>query len=222
MAPIAGSGVTCRRGVRGPATIMNVSVGLLVPGSVRGQTTLSLQAGAILATLGGSDAESPDSRIGLRVGASALLPLRTNLDLQLGAAYAAKGATEKELGVDIELALDYLEIPLLLRFTPSVAGTLSPHFTFGPALAFRVGCNAAIRAEGFEVSADCDDDEYDEEVKTIDLGVVAGAGLDFATSGSLTVSLDVLYNLGLSSISESDDVKNRAFSILAGIAIPIG
>ena len=31
-----------------------------------------------------------------------------------------------------------------------------------------------------------------------------------------------LYNFGLSSIAESDDVKNRAFSILAGITFPIG
>ena len=205
-----------------PLLALVLSVGLLVPGSVQGQTTLSLQAGGSLATFGGSDVESPDSRIGLRVGASALVPLRTNLDLQLGAAYAAKGATEDEFGVDIELSVDYLEIPLLLRFTPSFEGTLSPHFTIGPALAFRVGCNAAARAEGFEISADCDDEEYDGEVRTIDFGAVAGAGVDIATSGSLTVSLDVLYNLGLTSISESDDVKNRAFSILAGIAIPIG
>ena len=43
-----------------------------------------------------------------------------------------------------------------------------------------------------------------------------------AMAGSLSVSLDVLYNFGLSSIAESDDVKNRAFSILAGITFPIG
>ena len=51
---------------------------------------------------------------------------------------------------------------------------------------------------------------------------MAGAGLDIATSGSLSVSLDFLYNLGLVSVFELDDTKNRAFSILAGITIPIG
>ena len=199
---------------------LTFSVGLFVPESVRGQMGLSLQAGASLATLGGSDVDSADSRIGPRVAASAIVPLRSNLDLQLGAAYAAKGATEQEFGVDVNLGLGYLEIPVLLRLTPSVAGTISPHFTIGPALALRVSCNAAVSAEGVEISIDCDE-EFDD-LKSMDFGAIAGAGLDIATSGSLSVSLDLLYNFGLSSIAESDDVKNRAFSFLAGVTVPIG
>ena len=197
-------------------------VGLLVPGGLQGQTNISVQAGASLATLAGSDVASADSRAGIRVGASTLLPLRPNLDLQLGAAYAAKGATEREFDVDVEFAMNWLEIPLLLRFTPSIEGSLSPHFLIGPALALRVGCSATAGTEGFELSVDCDDEEFGDEIKTMDFGAVAGAGLDIPTSGSLTVSLDVLYNLGLSSISETTDVKNRAFSVLAGITFPIG
>ena len=97
-----------------PLLALALSVSLFVPGSVYGQTSLSLQAGASLATLGGSDVESADSRIGMRVGASAIFPLSANLDLQFGAAYAAKGATEQELGIDLAVELDYFEIPLLL------------------------------------------------------------------------------------------------------------
>ena len=205
-----------------PLFALTFPIGLLVPGVLQGQTNLTIRAGASLATLGGSDVVSADSRGGIRVGASTLLPLRPNLDLQLGTAYATKGATEQEFGVDVEFEIDYLEIPLLLRFTPSIEGTLSPHFMVGPALALRVGCSAKAGAEGVEISVDCDDAEFGDEIKTMDFGAVAGAGLDIPTSGSLTVSLDVLYNLGLSSISESGDVKNRAFSILAGITFPIG
>lgn len=197
-----------------------LSVSLLAPGRAWGQTTLLFQGGASLATLGGSDAEIADSRAGLRVGASAILPFANSLDLQLGAAYAAKGATEQEFGADLDFSLGYLEIPLLLRFTPSVAGTISPHFLIGPALALRVSCNVAIEEEGVEFSFDCDE-EFDD-LKSMDFGAMAGTGIDIATSGSLSVSLDVLYNMGLSSIAESDDVKNRAFSFLAGVTVPIG
>ena len=105
-----------------PLLALALSVSLFVPGSVYGQTSLSLQAGASLATLGGSDVASADSRIGMRVGASAIFPFSANLDLQFGAAYAAKGATEQELGVDLVVELDYFEIPLLLRLSPSVDG----------------------------------------------------------------------------------------------------
>ena len=205
-----------------PLLALALSVSLLVPGSVYGQTSLSLQAGASLATLGGSDVESADSRIGMRVGASAIFPLSANLDLQFGAAYAAKGATEQELGIDLAVELDYFEIPLLLRLSPSVGGTISPHFTVGPALSFRLKCSVSGSAEGFEISGDCDEEVGDLDLKSMDFGAMAGAGIDIATSGSLSVSLDLLYNFGLSSISESYDTKNRAFSILAGVTFPIG
>ena len=204
-----------------PLLALVLSVGLLVPRGVQGQRSLSLQAGASLATLGGSDVESADSRIGMRVGASAILPLATNVDLQLGAAYAAKGATEQEFGVALAVDLDYFEIPVLLRLSPSVEGTLSPHFTVGPALSFRLKCSVSGAAEGFEISSDCDEFE-DIDLKSMDFGAMAGAGISIATSESLSVSLDLLYNFGLSSISESDDTKNRAFSILAGVTFPIG
>ena len=203
-----------------PFLAVVLSTILCVPGSLRGQTEISLRGGMSLATLGGDDIGSADSRTGLRVGASAILPLTTSLGLETGAAYAAKGATEEEFGVELDLALRYLEVPLLLRFTPSVEDTISPHVSIGPALAFRIGCSAAASAQGVEISVDCDDEL--DELTSMDLGAVAGAGASIATSGSLPVSVDVLYNLGLSSISESDDVKNRAFSIMAGIRVPIG
>ena len=204
-----------------PLLALALSVSLFVPGSVYGQTGLSLQAGASLATLGGSDVASADYRIGMRVGASAIFPFSANLDLQFGAAYVAKGATEHELGVDIAVELDYFEIPLLLRLSPSVDGTISPHFTVGPALSFRLKCSASGSAEGLKISGDCDEFADPDDLKSMDFGAMAGAGIDIATSGSLSVSLDLLYNFGLSSISESDE-KNRAFSILAGVTFPIG
>ena len=52
-----------------------------------------------------------------------------------------------------------------------------------------------------EISVDCDDEL--DELTSMDLGAVGGAGASIATSGSLSVSVDAVYNLGLSSISES-------------------
>ena len=204
-----------------PVLVLPLSAGPIVPRILEAQTSLSLQTGVSLATLAG-DAENADYRTGLRVGASAIVPLSSSLGLQLGAAYAAKGATAEEFVVDVALELGYLEIPLLLTLSPSVEGTISPRFSVGPALSFRISCSADAGAEGVQISLDCDSAEFDEEIKRIDVGAVAGAGLDIATPGSVSVSLDVLYNLGLVSVFELGDTKNRAFSILAGITIPIG
>lgn len=200
------------------------ALGLLAPEGLRGQASVSLQAGASLATVGGDvpSVVSTGTRTGLKMGVSAAVPISDNIGLELGASYAVKGSAMNVLGVNLDLALGYVEIPLLLRLAPSVDGPLSPHFMIGPALAFRVGCDIAATAEGVSISSDCDDDESFEGLKAMDFGAVAGAGLDIRATGSLSVSLDVFYNLGLLSIDSVDDLKTRAFSLLAGITFPIG
>lgn len=73
------------------------------------------------------------------------------------------------------------------------------------------------------MNVDCAD--FGVPVKSIDIGAMGGAGLSIATGGSLAVTLDVLYNLGLTTIddtSDEDDVKNRAWSIVAGVSFPVG
>ena len=203
-----------------PLCAVPVPVRLPAPGSARGQTTLPVPGGASLAPPGGSDVSSADSRAGIRDGASAVLPLRTHLDLQPGAAHAAKGATRQGIGVDVEPRLGYPALPLLLRSEPSVAGAISPHFRVGPAPALRVSCNAAATAGGVKISIDCDGEL--DDLGSMDPGAMAGAGIDSATSGSRPVSVAAPCNLDLPSNSKSDDANNRAFSIMAGIAFPTG
>lgn len=176
-----------------------------------------------MSTIAGDDVRGPDSRRGLTAGASAIVPLSSVLSLQLGAGYSAKGAAIADLGLDVsfDLELGYLEAPLLVRVEPPVDGTISPHFMIGPVFALRSGCHVTVVAEGVTLSADCQNEIQD--MKETDFGAMAGAGLDIATSGSLSVTLDVLYNLGLTSIAKSiGGIKNRSFSVVAGIAFPVG
>ena len=51
--------------------VLALAAGLLVPGSTQAQTRLAL--GASLATLGGNDVESADSRTGVNAGVSVIL-----------------------------------------------------------------------------------------------------------------------------------------------------
>ena len=62
-------------------------------------------------------------------------------------------------------------------------------------------------------------------LKSIDLGAMVGAGLEIGLTESVFLVLDGLYNLGLTKMGDSgldDDVKNRAFSFLAGLSFPLG
>jgi hypothetical protein len=198
----------------------------LVAAPLTAQTTLSARAGVSIATISGDELGDADSRTGLHVGAALTLPLSGAVGVQVGAAYTQKGAT-----VDIDgdepgsatLAVDYIEIPVLLSFGVPTQGSISPRFYFGPAVSFETSCEIQAEALGMSASIDCSAGEID--TKSVTFGALAGAGIDIATSGNLTITLDVAYNLGLTDIDDSPDPadsKNRALTILGGVSFPLG
>ena len=197
---------------------------LLGTGQVTAQVTLSLRGGANIATVGGDDADDTRTRTGVNIGAAVTFAVADNLGIQVGAGYAQKGFTTTLEDVDVILALDYIEVPVLLRIGVPSSGALSTHLFVGPAVSFQASCEVGGSTQGITVSAKCS--EADISIKSIDLGGVAGVGVDLAAAGgALSITLDVLYNLGFSSIddlSDPDDLKNRAWSILAGVGFPIG
>lgn len=195
----------------------------LVPVTAQTQTTLSFRAGASIATLGGDDIPDADSRTGLNVGGGLTFGLSENLGVLVGATYAQKGATAIAEGAEITFELDYLEIPVLLQLGVPTSGSISPRFFLGPAVGAEIGCEVEGTEGGVTVSADCSD--FGAPIKSVDIGAMGGAGLSMSTGGAMSITLDVFYNLGLSTIDDSsnpDDVKNRAWSILGGVSIPVG
>lgn len=187
------------------------------------QSTLLARGGVNIASLGGDDTAGIDSRTALRIEGAVVFDLAENIGVQVGGAYAQKGFSVSEQGIDVTFRLDYVEIPALIRFAIPSAGALSPRFVAGPALAIKAGCDLRVQAEGVTVTVPCS--EGDVDVETMDLGLMGGAGLSIATAGSLSITLDVLYNLGLVGIVDpglGGDYKNRAWSIVAGIAWPLG
>lgn len=213
----------------GRSLLVALAVGALGTAPLAGQT-LGVRGGVSIATWGGSDApDEASSRTALNVGANVTFPVAPNLGIQVGGVYAQKGATFTETDPDVGTVeatakFDYIEVPVLLRIAVPTAGTISPHFVVGGAVAFEAGCEVEGSAAGITVTFDCSD--FGLDTKSIDFGGVAGAGLSVGTAGPLSITLDVLYNLGLSSFvddsTEDVDVKNRAFSILAGVSFGIG
>jgi Outer membrane protein beta-barrel domain len=195
---------------------------LLGPARLSAQTVVSLRAGLNVATLGGGDvAINPDHRIGVNIGGAVTIPMSENLGLLLGATYSQKGAAPPvDLGANLVLALDYLEIPALLEFMIPSSGMVGAHVLAGPVIGLELSCDATGSAGGFEVSVGCD--QLGANTKTFDLGAAAGFGVDVQATERVTLTLDLLYDLGLVSIQDGLDVKNRAFTIQAGLGIPIG
>lgn len=188
------------------------------------QTVLGLNAGVNVATLGGDDVPDASNRTGLNVGVSFLFPVGENVGLYVGGSYSQKGAELSEPPLTLTVSANYIEIPVLLRYGFEGSGTVGAHFYGGGALGIEAKCEIEATDGTTTASADCS--EADIETKTFDFGLVGGFGLDFGVSETLDLTLDVFYTLGLVSVDDTapdpGDVKNRAFTIRAGLAIPIG
>ena len=154
-----------------------------------------------------------DQRKGFVGGLFVVWPATSRVALQTEALYSQKGAQMEEDGASGKIKLDYVDVPVLARFSSPVSGGTSFHVFAGPSFSFRVSAKAESSFEDEDESEDIDDD-----VERFDLGFVAGAGLEF---GRFVV--DGRYTWGLSNINknkdETDDVKikNRVFAVMAGI-----
>ena len=111
-----------------------------------------------------------------------------------------KGATSTVMDVDITLALDYIEVPVLLKAIIPVQGsTIRPAIYAGPVLSFNT--TAKIEGEGGGQTASEDVSEF---VQSTDFALAFGGGVGFLV-GMHELGFDIRYILGLKSFDDSDD-----------------
>jgi outer membrane protein with beta-barrel domain len=189
-------------GVGSPAMAQGVSGG--VKGGV-GFATLSDDA---------SEDVDLDSRTGIVAGGFVTWSITERFSLQLEGLFTQKGAAFNQSGVTGTTKLDYFEVPLLFvsSTAPSRSGGTSLQFFAGPSIAFKVSAKGSGSFQGETVDVDIPD----EDIESVDLGVVVGAGV---TVGHFLI--EGRYTVGLSNIngdtSDPTKVKNRSLAILAGV-----
>lgn len=167
----------------------------------------------------GSDFGDVDSRRGISLGLGLTLPVSGALAVQLDGAFTQKGDEEGPAGAKAAIGMSYVEFSSVLKASAVEANGVLAHIFAGPWVAFRVSCDVEETFGGTTRSATCDD--VDLDVGTIDFGLLAGAGVDRAISETLTLSFDVLYSLGLTSIIEEVEAKHRVFTARAGVGFPL-
>lgn len=184
---------------------------------------IGVMGGVNIAKLTGDNFDDVDSRIGPMVGLSYVRYAPGGLGFEIDALYSAKGVKDSEEGADITFKLNYLELPLLARYDFKSASSTRVHLVAGPSLALRAGCSIEGKAEGVDVSLDCDDvaETFDGEISSFDVGLTAGGGVDFAV-GRNTFTLGARFTQGLLNIADGDgDAKNRTISVFAGVSMPL-
>jgi hypothetical protein len=189
---------------------------LLFSGPVRTEITgFGVKAGLSYANIHGHDVYEQRSRMGFSAGAFLTFGLGSFFAVQPEVLFITKGSKYSNgSGADAyreTLGLDYIEVPVLIKFFLPAAGSFRLHLFAGPSLGFKL--RARVKATfGGETEV-----ETLDNVKNRDFGLAAGVGLEHPL-GRGRLTLDVRYTAGMSSMSKGtdDDIKNGALGLFAG------
>jgi hypothetical protein len=188
-------------------TIVLACIGLLsIAGTVAAQPAVGLKAGLSLAKLTGDDVGDVQTKAGFLIGGFAAIPLGENTALQPEILYTRKGAKADGLGVDEVLSLDYVDVPILFRFTVAGEGA-RPIFLLGPSIGFKTSDKYTIDGEEADIG----------DIKGTDFGLVFGLGAQIKQFVG-----EVRYNLGLTNIFDVPDEANTASVKNSVISLQVG
>lgn len=151
-----------------------------------------------------------DRATGIVAGAFFNLRL-LGLDLQPEALYVVKGAETIDFDITTRLRIDYLEFPVLIRFSRRVSDGVRLYAAAGPAFAVRLRAIARFEFDGGAEEANVDD-----QIESLDFGITAGGGAEFGR-----FVIDGRYTHGISNIdsfaSGDEKLANRAIALTGGI-----
>jgi hypothetical protein len=167
--------------------------------------TVGILAGVNLAKLSGGDIADASNRTGFVGGLFVTLHFAGGFAIEPEALYTMQGSKFKD--TDFTVKLDYISVPVLLRYDFKTPG-VHPYIFAGPTFSFKAKCQVTQDGD----SADCSDDT-EITPKSFDIGATGGAGVAF---GKLSVS--ARYTAGFSKVADDFDAKNRTISVLAGLA----
>jgi hypothetical protein len=178
------------------------------------QPQFGVRVGGNLAQLRGEDnafgKDATDRKLGFTVGAYALFPITNHIGIQPELLYTQKGGSVDEAFLDDELEgtfksdfnLNYLEVPVLVKYGFNTRSRVVPSVYAGPYMAY--GINRSI---GFEVSGEDGDLDFeidaDDAFERMDYGAVFGVDFDYRLRRN-TATIGLRYNLGLANVFKDD------------------
>jgi hypothetical protein len=172
------------------------AVSLLIVFSSNAQGVgFGIKGGLNMAKLSGDALSEPSNRTGMHFGAYLRIKMG-GIGLQPEAYYSVQGTKLTSGTIKETIDANYLNVPILLRFSPV------------PILNFHVGPQFGILMSASDIDGDIKD-----QLKSSDISAAVGAGLDFPFGLNFTVR----YVKGLTSISENgDSFKNNTFQVSIG------
>lgn len=156
-----------------------------------------LVGGFQFSTLDGENLDDNSGRPGYAAGLGLSNRLSDSFDIEMNALYGTMGS-EFDTGAQVELS--YIQIPLLFNFKLTQSG-------------FKLGVGPQV---GFLLSAQIDGEDFIDELKSYDAGIVLNGAIPFSSK----VGMNVRYYYGLTNNYDVDDsltLNNRA--LYAGLYV---
>jgi hypothetical protein len=183
------------------------------------------------AEIGGNWATSKGSITGLGLGGYYLIEHTPTVGFQVEAQYIRRGtkltldgtgipaAVPPNVSMDALFKIDYLEVPLLVRFSPSPEAKFRPIFLLGPVIGLKVGANLEMKANGLSESNDISDG-----YKSLNLGFLGGVGFAARVGETSSLVVQARYFLGMSNTLDDAvyEASSQDFGIFAGMEFPVG
>jgi len=145
---------------------------------------------------------SPDSRTSLHGGLFLTIMVSETFGVQPELLYNSVGSKFDLFGTDAVQKLDYITVPVLLRYNPVPVFNIHA----GPQFGFLMSA---------KVEADGDSEDNKDSYKSLDLGVGVGAGVDLP----MGLGISARYVIGLSDVADDSNdgdagtVKNNAIQL---------
>ena len=212
--------------------ILALAIGVNAQEEVKGLTGKGIKLGLNFSDLTGDGLEGEDlgNRMGFAAGGFLTYSFSPQLAVQTEVLYMPKGIEEDISILDIKVGeyWDYLEVPILLKYSIPMEGNIKPSFFAGPAFAFLMSAKIKIGDEELDIKDGC---------KSMDMGLAIGGGLTYQMT-SVALTFDLRYTMSMTKFvdheewnklestetihllqfDEDPDVKHSSFSFLVGVS----
>lgn len=176
-----------------------------------------IKGGLAFSKLHNTEWES-STNIGFALGLSLNFRFSQSFSLQPEVLYLEKGSRERVPGLDeeIDLTMDYVEVPVLAKYHLPEFGIFRPHLYAGPYASFLIANNANVELPG---NNDLTPDQLIQQARDSDFGAVIGVGSNFDFTFN-TMSFDVRYSAGLTNAFDrtGQTIRNGSLIFMVGFS----
>lgn len=198
--------------------VLSLVATLLLAIPAAAQIGYGVKGGLSAATFSGADSKGYNTQTGFVAGAYLKLNIARNLAIQPEILYSQKGSSGNVRTASTttkrDFKIDYIEIPLLLRYTFATGGSAVPFVYAGPSIGFVTKAEVTFEAQGESSTLDMANE------KSNDFCVVFGGGVEL-DAGGMDVFFDARFLIGTSAPFEDVEPFDEADVFMNGLDFPM-